>query len=85
LTRACIAGLGTLDRTTSPAAYARPQWDDRNVDPFLRAAVSPATVAGTPELAHVAISLLETFVPMSVGADLLARRVGLAAVQLGPE
>jgi hypothetical protein len=44
---------------------------DRNVHLILRAAVSPATVAGMPELAHVAISFLETFVPMSVGADLL--------------
>jgi hypothetical protein len=78
LVRACIAtGLGTLDRTMPPATFARRAWDDRSVDLLLRAAVSPTTVAGTPELAQVAVALLETLVPASAGADLMMRGIGL--------
>jgi hypothetical protein len=78
LVRACIAtGLGTLDKTMPASSYARRQWDDRTVELILRAAVSPATIAGTPALAHVAVAFLEALVPTSAGADLLARGIGL--------
>jgi hypothetical protein len=78
LVRACIAtGMGTLDKTMPPAAFARRAWDDRSVDLLLRAAVSPTTVAGAPELAQVAVALLETLVPASAGADLLMRGIAL--------
>jgi hypothetical protein len=77
LVRACIAlSAGTLDKSMSAARYAK-RWDDRNVDLILRAAVSPTTVASAPALAHVAVSFLETLTPMSAGADLLARGIGL--------
>src|SRR5262245_34846790 len=76
--RAVIAsGLGALDKRTTPSDYAKRQWNDRNIEMILRAAASPATIAGTPALAAVAVAFLDTLVPMSAGADLLSRGVGL--------
>jgi hypothetical protein len=78
LVRACIAtGLATLDRETRPSDHARAWADDRALGLILRAAVSPATIASTPQLASVAASFLATLVPMSAGADLLGRCIGL--------
>lgn len=79
LTRAAIAaGLGTRDRTTSASAIARQMWSDDHVAGLiLRAATSQATLAGNSALARVAVAFLETLVPMSAGADLLRRGLGL--------
>jgi hypothetical protein len=79
LTRACIAtGRAALDKSMRPAEFARRTWgDDRTTELVLRAAVSPATLAGNPALAHVAVAFLETLLPMSAGADLLQRGIGL--------
>src|SRR5262245_53212248 len=76
-TRAVIAaGLGALDKNTTSAEIAR-RWNDRSIDLVLRASVTPATLAGNPAIAQVAVAFLETLVPMSAGADLLNRGIGL--------
>ena len=78
LVRACIAtGLAALDKQTHPTEYAKRTWDSRDVDLVLRAAVSPASLAGNPALARVSVAFLETLVPISAGADLLRRGLGL--------
>jgi hypothetical protein len=78
LVRAAIAtGLAKLDRNIRPSEYARRTWDDRNVDLILRAAVAPTALSNTPALATIAVAFLETLVPLSAGADLLARGIGL--------
>src|SRR5262249_38326189 len=77
LVRGVIAiGLGALDKSVRPSEFAR-KWDDARVPLVLRAAVSPATMAGTPAPATVAAAFLETLVPLSAGADLLGRGIGL--------
>jgi hypothetical protein len=77
LVRAVIAtSAGALDKMTPAAKYAR-RWDDRNADLILRAAVSPTTIASAPAIAHVAVAFLETLTPVSAGADLLSRGIGL--------
>jgi hypothetical protein len=80
LVRAAIAvGLGALDRRTgSVADHARRRFgDDRLVGFVLRAATSPASLAGNPDLARIVISYLAALTPVSAGADLLARGIGL--------
>src|SRR5262245_46367602 len=79
LVRAVIAiGLGALDKTARPSEHARARFgDDRVLELVLRAAVSPTTLAGTPALAHAAVAFLDALVPVSAGADLLARGLGL--------
>jgi hypothetical protein len=78
LTRAAIAiGLGTLDKQTYPEDYIKRTWDDHLANMVLRAATAPATLAGNAALARVAVAFLETLVPLSAGADLLRRGLGL--------
>lgn len=80
LTRATIAtGLAALDKGARPVEHAsRRGWsDDRGLGLVLRAAVSPTTLGNTPALAQVAVAFLETLVPVSAGADLLARGIAL--------
>ena len=79
LVRACITtGLSALDRSVTASEHAHRLWGtDRNVDLVLRAAVTPTSVAGTPALAQVAAAFLDTLVPVSAGADLLQRGIGL--------
>jgi hypothetical protein len=78
LTRAVIAiGLATLNKTVSANRYASDRWDDRGVDLVLRAAVSPHTIASTPELSHIVVAFLDALVPLSAGADLLQRGIQL--------
>jgi hypothetical protein len=79
LVRAVIATvLGTLDKTARPAEHARQRYgDDRTLELVLRAATSPATLAGNPALAHVVAAFLDALVPVSAGAGLLHRGVGL--------
>jgi hypothetical protein len=50
LVRAAIAtGIAALDKTTRAPEHARGRWgEDRNLDLVLRAASSPATLAGNP-------------------------------------
>jgi hypothetical protein len=80
LVRAAIAiGRNAVDRQTSAADYARKQWpDDRNVGAVLRAAVSPMSLANADGLAQVTHAFLATLVPVSAGADLLQRGLGLS-------
>jgi hypothetical protein len=77
--RAAIAtGLAKFDRDTTPAAVARRMWGgDRGVDLVLRAAVTPTALSNAGPLAQIAVAYLETLVPVSAGADLLARGIGL--------
>ena len=79
LVRAAIAvGLGALDKTARPLEHAKRRFgDDRSLGLVLRSATSPATLAGNPELARVAVAYLEALQPASAGADLLARGIGL--------
>jgi hypothetical protein len=79
LTRAAIAsGVAALEKTTRASDYIRQTWQGDNVaDLVLRAAVSPASVAGNPALAHVAVAFLESLVPLSARAALLNRSIGL--------
>jgi hypothetical protein len=77
LTRAVIAaGLAKIDKTL-PSEVIRAQWADSKAELILRAAVSPATLASAPALTRVAVAFLETLTPMSAGADLLRRGIGL--------
>jgi Phage capsid family len=77
-TRAAIAvGLSKFDKHISTTEYARKTWDDRSVDMLLRAASNPTSLANTPALAHVAVAFLSSLVPVSAGADLLGRGIGL--------
>src|SRR5262249_32729786 len=80
LVRAAIAiGMGKLDRSVPGANYARSQWgNDYRVELLMRAAVSPTGLATTPALAHLTTAFLEALVPVSAGADLLARGIRLA-------
>jgi hypothetical protein len=78
LVRASIAtALAKFDKSTTPSAIAKRTWDDRAVDMILRAASSPATLCNTPTLATVAVAFLDSLVPVSAGADLLERSIGL--------
>jgi hypothetical protein len=80
LVRAAIAvGLAGLDRRTGSAVdHAQRRFgDDRNLNLVLRAATSPTSLAGTPALARIAVAYLEALTPVSAGADLLARGIGL--------
>ena len=80
LARAAIAiGLAALDKSARPIEHAsRRGWsDDRGLELCLRAAVTPTTLASAPQLTQVAVAFLETLVPVSAGADLLARGIGL--------
>src|SRR5262249_31347754 len=78
LVRACISvGLSKFDRNTTASDIARKTWADRSVDLILRAAVSPSTLSNTPTLATIAVAFLESLTPVSAGADLLRRGIGL--------
>jgi hypothetical protein len=78
LVRAAIAtGLSALNRPRPPSDFARKWGDDEGMKLVLRAAVSPTSVAGTPPLAHITVSLLQALAPMSAGADLLNRAIAL--------
>jgi hypothetical protein len=76
--RACIAtAMAKFDRNDTPVAYNKRTWNDRAVDMVLRAAVSPAALSNAGPLAQIAVAYLESLVPASAGADLLARGIGL--------
>lgn len=78
LVRAAIAtGMGKLDRNVRAADYARSQWSDHRVELVLRAAASPTALTNTPALAQIAVAFLNALTPMSAGADLLTRGIGL--------
>jgi hypothetical protein len=80
LTRACIAtGIASFDKRQIHAEqYAKTAWgDDHIANMVLRAAVSPASLAGNAALARVSLAFLETLTPVSAGADLLRRGLGL--------
>ncbi|HEY7413912.1 MAG TPA: phage major capsid protein [Ktedonobacteraceae bacterium] len=77
LTRAVLAtSLAKLDASIKPVDFAK-QWNDSKVELILRAAVSPTSLSSAPALAQVTTAFLETLVPMSAGADLLARGINL--------
>jgi HK97 family phage major capsid protein len=78
LARAAIcAGLAVVEKTRAEQVARRAYGGDRTLDLILRAPVSPTSVAGTPALATVATAFIETLVPVSAGADLLTRAIGL--------
>jgi Phage capsid family len=80
LVRSVIAtGLGKLDANVRPSDYARKTWPaDRNVATVLRAATSGLTMASADGLAQVTAAFLPALVPVSAGADLLQRGLGLS-------
>src|SRR5262245_34986636 len=76
LVRAAIAtAMAALDKNSRASDYAR-QWGDRNTELILRAVSSPATTS-IPALTQVAYSFLDVLTPLSAGADLLRRALGL--------
>jgi hypothetical protein len=77
LVRGAICIARAASEKTRPSELARQWADDRGLDLVLRAAVSPTSVAGTPALSAIAVALLETLIPQSAGAALLARGLGL--------
>ena len=78
LARAAIGvGVAALDKQTHPGDYVRRTWDDHLADMVLRAVVVPTALAGNTALARVSVAFLETLVPLSAGADLLLRGLGL--------
>ena len=77
LVRACIAtGMAAVDKNIRASDYVR-RWGDQNADLILRAVASPATIANTPALTQVAFAFLQSLVPLSAGAGLLTRAIGL--------
>src|SRR5262249_47699836 len=71
--------MGKLDRNVGPEAFARKTWPgDRNVPEILRAATAPATIATSGPLAQVTAAFLPALTPVSAGADLLQRVLGLS-------
>ena len=76
LVRAAIAtGIAALEKPTRATEYVKATWnDDHLAGMVLRAAVQPATLAGSAALAHVSVAFLETLAPISAGADLLKNR-----------
>jgi len=81
LTRAalCVALAKLEGSGRTPVTEFANRWrDDRQLDTVLRAAVSPASIASTPALAQTTIAFLATLVPVSAGADLLNRALGLS-------
>jgi hypothetical protein len=78
LVRGVLAiGRSALDTSIRPGDHARRWADDRNLDLVLRAAVSPTSVGNSPALSQIAVAFLETLTPLSAGADLLRRGIGL--------
>jgi hypothetical protein len=79
LARACIAtAVAASERPLRAADYAKRAWgDDHIADMVLRAAVTPASLAGNSALTSVSQAFLAALVPASAGADLLARGIGL--------
>jgi hypothetical protein len=80
LTRAVIAtGLAAMKRPNLPDEVAKKLWgNDPDVALVLRAAVTPHTIANTPQLAQIAKAFIKTLIPVSAGADLLGRGIGLS-------
>src|SRR5262245_18235017 len=77
LARTVIAtSLAALDKNTRPSDHAR-RYDDRDLNLILRAAVSPHSLSNSPQMAQVRVAFLDALRPMSAGAALLARGVGL--------
>jgi hypothetical protein len=82
IVRSCIAiARGKLYTAERPAAYVKSRWPgDRTTDLVMRAATAPASpgAAGwAQELAQITTQFLASLVPVSAGANLLARGVQL--------
>jgi hypothetical protein len=80
ITRAVIAtALAATRAVNHPIEVARELFgNDRDVELVLRAAVSPGTIANTPALTQIAKTFLTALIPVSAGADLLGRGIGLS-------
>ena len=74
----CIA-RGELERPARPSEIARTHFaDDRGLDFIMKAAVSPTSLANAPALATIGQAFLDVLRPVSAGADLLGRGIGLS-------
>ena len=75
----CIS-RGELEKPARPAEIARRDYaDDRGgLDFVLKAAVSPTSVANAPALTQIGQAFLDVLRPVSAGADLLSRGIGLS-------
>jgi hypothetical protein len=85
LIRACIVTAhGKLNPNSSTRAFASGRWgseEAHNVENVLKAASAPAatsTVGWAKELSPIVVAFLTNLVPMSAGADLLGRALGLS-------
>jgi Phage capsid family len=78
LMRSAVAvGLSRLDRV-SPLDHVTRTWPSDRLAPIVtRAAQSPTTIAGTPDLARVVLAYLDALIPASAGAALLAKGIKL--------
>ena len=74
----CIA-RGELEKPACPSEIARRDYaDDRGLNFVMRAAQTPTSLANAPALATISQSFLDILRPVSAGADLLARGIGLS-------
>ena len=78
-TRACLSiGLAGLDRDARASDIARRFDDVRNIEAIIRAASAPSSTSNTTALTRVAVALLDALIPVSAGADLIARGIQLS-------
>jgi hypothetical protein len=79
LARAGVASARhAMDENVFPSDVLSRSWGgDRTADLILRAATSPASLTNTPDLAQVSVAFLESLVPVSAGADVLNRSIGV--------
>jgi hypothetical protein len=83
LVRACIVTANNKLNPGNPRNFAASRWgseEARNVDAVIKAASAPAstsTAGWAKELSPVVQAFLANLVPLSAGADLLSRVLGL--------
>lgn len=78
LTRATLAvALRALSKTQHQAQIEKILAEDRNADMLVRAATSPATLAGNPVLQQIVLSFVAALVPVSASAALISRSLQL--------
>jgi hypothetical protein len=78
LVRFCLAvALRSLSSSEDGRAVDGILENDRDADLLVKAATSPATLAGTPALQQIALAFAEALVPASASAALIARSLQL--------
>jgi HK97 family phage major capsid protein len=72
-----VVGLAALAKERPSEVARKIYGENRAIDMVLRAAVSPSSVSGTSALTQVTAAFLNILTPLSAGADLLTRGIGL--------